>query len=197
MSKSILFMAMVLALGCGKENKVSNEDAQLKALRAQMVAARALGQAQALQIDGLVADITALNSTLTAIQLSLASVIVDVNDLPGQLATLQAQIDDLVATVNGLSVAQVGAQTDINSLSISIATLQGYHNIVSLVDPCGDAAGKVDEVLLRLSDGSLLASFSDSAAGLNTRFAVIGNGSYSTTDGTGCSFTVNNGVVAW
>lgn len=63
--------------------------------------------------------------------------------------------------------------------------------ISELVDPCGDAAGIHDEVLLRLANGQLLASFSDNANGLNTRFSLIGPGSYQTTDGSGCNFTIN------
>lgn len=67
-----------------------------------------------------------------------------------------------------------------------------------LVDPCGDTPGKTDEVLLRLANGQLLVSFSDNAAGLNTRFAVLSPGTYMTTDGTLCLFTVqNDGTVVW
>lgn len=67
---------------------------------------------------------------------------------------------------------------------------------VGLVDPCGDAPNTYDEVFLRLSNGTLLASFSQNASGLNTRFSVLVPGSYSTTDGDNCTFSVdNNGVV--
>ncbi len=62
---------------------------------------------------------------------------------------------------------------------------------VGLVDPCGDKPGVYDEVFLKLSNGLLLASFSDSASGQNTRFSVIVAGSYVTTDGSGCNFTVD------
>lgn len=62
---------------------------------------------------------------------------------------------------------------------------------VALVDPCGDAPGRWDEVFLRLSNGVLLASFSDNAAGYNTRFSVLTPGTYVTTDGDSCVFTVN------
>lgn len=69
---------------------------------------------------------------------------------------------------------------------------------VALIDPCGQTPGYVNEVLLRLADGQILASFSDSASGLNTRFGITGAGSYMTTDGTGCYFNVGaDGVVSW
>jgi hypothetical protein len=43
-----------------------------------------------------------------------------------------------------------------------------------------------------LSNGTILASFSDNISGYNTRWSVLVPGSYSTTDGDGCSFTVDN-----
>lgn len=66
-------------------------------------------------------------------------------------------------------------------------------SIVGIVDPCGDAPGIHDEVFLRLADNSLLASFSDNMDGTNTRFVVIDPGSYQTTDGDNCSFTIDAG----
>lgn len=63
--------------------------------------------------------------------------------------------------------------------------------LVSVIDPCGDSAGVYDEVLLQLSDGRILASFSDNAAGQNTRFSIIGAGSYVTTDGSSCHFSID------
>lgn len=63
--------------------------------------------------------------------------------------------------------------------------------LIDVIDPCGDAPGVVDEVLLQLSDGRILASFSQNASGLNTRFSIIGVGSYVTTDGSACHFSVD------
>lgn len=67
----------------------------------------------------------------------------------------------------------------------------GLDAIMEIVDPCGDAPGIYDEVLIRMNDGRLLASFSDAASGQNTRFSIIVPGSYVTTDGSNCHFTVN------
>jgi hypothetical protein len=61
---------------------------------------------------------------------------------------------------------------------------------IQIVDPCGDAPGIIDEVLLILPDGSVLASFSETVEGRNTRFAVIPPGTYMTTDGSKCVFTL-------
>lgn len=71
----------------------------------------------------------------------------------------------------------------------------GADAVVEIIDPCGDASGIWDEVLVRLASGQLLGSFSDNASGLNTRFAIIGPGSYQTTDASGCHFTVNNDLT--
>lgn len=63
---------------------------------------------------------------------------------------------------------------------------------VTVVDPCGDAPTVVDEVLLKLGDGTVLASFSDNANGANTRFSLLNPGTYMTSDGSNCVFTVSN-----
>lgn len=63
--------------------------------------------------------------------------------------------------------------------------------VVSIIDPCGDAPDIYDEVLLKLANGQFLASFSDNANGKNTRFALVPVGTYQTTDGSNCTFTIN------
>lgn len=70
---------------------------------------------------------------------------------------------------------------------------------VEIIDPCGDTPGKFDEVLVRLANGILLATISDSASGQNTRLGEIPYGtSWVTTDGTNCHITVlSNGTVTW
>lgn len=70
-------------------------------------------------------------------------------------------------------------------------------SIVSIYDPCGKglphaATYGQDEVFLAFANGVILASFSDNAAGLNTRFSVLRDGvGYMTTDGSGCQFNVS------
>lgn len=65
-------------------------------------------------------------------------------------------------------------------------------SVIQMIDPCGDYNGIYDEVLLKLGSGKILASFSDNANGQNTRFSVLSPGSYQTTDGSMCKFTVDN-----
>lgn len=67
----------------------------------------------------------------------------------------------------------------------------GQDAVLETIDPCGDAPGIVDEILIRLSNGRVLCSFSDQANGKNTRLSILPAGSYVTTDGSNCAFTVN------
>jgi len=67
-------------------------------------------------------------------------------------------------------------------------------SIVEIIDPCGAAAG-YNEVLLRLKNGTLLAHY---ASGNNQFLVVVPPGSYRTTDGSGCRFSVDqNYNVTW
>lgn len=62
---------------------------------------------------------------------------------------------------------------------------------VEVIQPCGPGSAQYKEVILRLADGSLLSSFSDNAAGQNTRLALLPDGDYVDTDGSSCSFSVS------
>lgn len=67
-------------------------------------------------------------------------------------------------------------------------------SVSEIIDPCGKQTS-FDEVILRLTNGQLLAHYSQ---GGNEFLSVIGPGSYRTTDGTNCNFTVNStGSVTW
>lgn len=66
-------------------------------------------------------------------------------------------------------------------------------DIVAILNPCGDAPGVYDEVFLKLRNGVVVASFSDSASGSNTRFAIVPtNTTHTTTDGDNCQFQIDN-----
>lgn len=64
------------------------------------------------------------------------------------------------------------------------------YTITSVVDPCGPQT-TYDEVLLKMSNGHLLAHFS---SGSNQFLTEIGPGSYVTTDGSHCYFSVDNNL---
>lgn len=67
----------------------------------------------------------------------------------------------------------------------------GTYSVAEIIDPCGQQAA-FDEVILRLTNGQLLAHYSD---GAKQFLGLIGPGSYVTTDGTSCAFTVNNDLT--
>jgi len=75
------------------------------------------------------------------------------------------------------------------------------YSIVDTINPCG-VNGSFDEVLLRLANGSVLASFSQNGSALTTRLVELVSGNYATTDSNSCSFsaTINNdgsGNISW
>lgn len=69
--------------------------------------------------------------------------------------------------------------------------IDGQDAILEVINPCGDGPG-VDEVILRLVDGSLLAWYKDKG------LFVLSPGNWITTDGQHCTFTVDvNNQVVW
>lgn len=61
---------------------------------------------------------------------------------------------------------------------------------VEPIMPCGNTVA-YKEVLLRLSNGQVLASFSENVQGLMTRLTLIPDGSYMDTDNSQCTFTLS------
>lgn len=77
-----------------------------------------------------------------------------------------------------------GADAPVNSMSI-----------VSLVDPCGDTVGIQDEIGLRLASGAIIFLFTDNVNGDNSRLSALTPGSYMTTDGSNCHFSLDGSGV--
>jgi len=103
------------------------------------------------------------------------------------MASLAARVMTLESQIG---TPTSGLQAMINSNTVQLLELQSNHNVTSLIDPCGDGPG-YDEIFLRTSTGKIIASFSDSSSGTNTRFAELtAGGPYQTTDGTHCTFSV-------
>ena len=68
------------------------------------------------------------------------------------------------------------------------------YTVTSIVDSCGKQAS-YDEVLLRMGNGDLMAHYSD---GSKQFITVIGPGTYLTTDGTSCMFTIHpDKTITW
>jgi hypothetical protein len=98
---------------------------------------------------------------------------------------------------NANGTVDVGIDNAIQSAEVcngADATVDNPFMPAALVNPCGDAPGIWDEIFLRLANGQLVASFSDNANGNNTRFSILTPGTYETTDGDNCMFTVDNSL---
>lgn len=63
---------------------------------------------------------------------------------------------------------------------------------VGIINPCGDAPNLQDEVFLKLQNGTILTSISENANGKNTRLSFLTQGTYITTDGDNCRFTIDS-----
>lgn len=62
--------------------------------------------------------------------------------------------------------------------------------VTRLLMPCGPLSSSYKEILLQMSDGSVIATFSNSISGDHTRLTVLPDGAYQDTDDSGCSFTL-------
>lgn len=71
------------------------------------------------------------------------------------------------------------------------------YSVVQVVKPCPTIGGSFPEVLLIMQDRSILASASENANGKNTRLSLLTPGTYSTTDGRSCTFTVGASTISW
>lgn len=65
--------------------------------------------------------------------------------------------------------------------------------ISAFIDPCGPE-GSFDEVIMQMTDGTLLTHYSHGGKQFLT---VLTDGNYQTTDGTKCNFSVSDGIVNW
>lgn len=149
-------------------------------------------------------DDTDLTGRVTDLEAKVASLESSRASMMSSITGLENNIADLIAADSSISTQLLGyvsrlsaAENSVALLTSSLLTLQENVNITEIVDPCGDTPNKYDEVLFKTSDGRYVGSFSDTAAGLNTRFSVLPNGSYVTTDATNCHFQVTNGGVIW
>lgn len=109
-------------------------------------------------------------------QEDLDALIVEVTTLRDLLLLIQ------VSVIENYEAAQMA----INDIVIRLAELETNLMVKELIDPCGDGPGH-DEVILRMTDGTLISYFEQS----NRRFLTkLGAGNYKTTDQQGCLFTI-------
>lgn len=218
MNKVIIILTTIMLTGCGMvENLQSRcESSDVKSVCELIVGSEDVEQNKEIEL---------LNRRLTDLAADFNSLSYGVNMMSSEVATLsslneslqfqmdqmivlnatgeynlQSQIDSLStqilsnnSAITSITTQLVLTQQDINDIVIDVAELSGYDGIKEVIDPCGDYPGGFDEVILRTTSGKLLAYFE---SGTKRFLSVIPVGSYSTTDGSSCGFTVNgSGMV--
>lgn len=161
------------------EAKDKEQDAAIKEFRGQLKAVQdqqemllyminSLSNMVGGQVQDLRDDVTLLAQGLSTLQGSMVN---------GYYS--KTQIDSFISTING----------DIQSFMSQLAVLQGYDTVTQIVSPCGITTGYY-EVLLRTAQGHIIAYFEKDGQRYLTPLAA---GTYSTTDGRGCTFTLQPG----
>ena len=118
---------------------------------------------------------------------------------PGGGSILAMALD--VTDRGSYSISDPNQQTMVicNGQQGASATVSGY-SPAEVIQPCGNSSS-YEEVLLRLSNGQVLAAFSENVSGLNTRLSLIPDGTFMTSDGTNCVFSLstdgNTRSVSW
>jgi hypothetical protein len=111
-------------------------------------------------------------------------------DLYTSLQANQHLIDQLRNSLTSLTQDQIAdIQFNVETLQVAYVQLVSEQKVVGLIDFCGEKPGAFNEVGLRLSNGDTLVFFESQG----NRFLTVlqPSRSYSTTDGTACSFTTN------
>lgn len=123
-----------------------------------------------------------------ALQAHIDSTATVLNALIQSALTLEAQYGQSEAAISAL-------QAQINLQQLTLAQLSTGLRVIDLIDPCGDGPG-YDEVLVRMSNGDLVAYFEQ---GSNRFLTVLTrNAYYRTTDAQGCNFYLGAaGTVSW
>lgn len=125
------------------------------------------------------------------------------DDLKDRVAILEKRLDNAYKSLDSLTYSIDNLEINQDQLEQAIAlnlvdianiesTLDGIgHSVTEIIDPCGDDVGEFDEVLLKMSNGDILAYFEQG----NKRFlsTLPDNGNFITTDKQGCQFSMVNG----
>lgn len=199
---TILVIAMAMLSGCGVMEGLGDgcQDSEGLESACHAVFGGAKDRDQDNQIDSIKKRLTSLESEVVVIRSEMDSQGQTINmlnvDLQNAIASNSASVASIQSQLTAAQAALVTQQTSLNAALTSIAVLQGNTSIIAVLDPCGVQGTNANEVLLKLTDGTLLASFSDSASGMNTRFSVLKDGNYVTSDGTLCFFTVTAGTLS-
>lgn len=121
-------------------------------------------------------------------------------DLKPEVADLEQSVSDLANRILDLEaeyeISQnqiLALEAELREVQVELAELAVGSRVEQYIDPCGDAPGQFDEVLLLMTDGTLVAYFED---GGRRFLSVLGDGNYQTTDAQKCRFSVVSGVYS-
>lgn len=157
----------------------ANQDAANKALAAEVVSIKQT-------LDNLIQDVSFIQSQLETNNVLLTLLRQDINANYDLIHALEV---NTIMLENRLDYQQV----IINSHQIELANLASEDTIVEYIYPCGKRTGYFDEVLLHTKSGKYIAYFENG----NKRFLTVlnDNVSYMLTDGSNCTFTLQNGQI--
>lgn len=122
-----------------------------------------------------------------------------ISELQSILETLAERVDfaeediselDTLVTDHGIDLS--GLKNRIDALQSRIVGLEGFRKIVQVINPCSYSK----EILLKLDNSQILGYF-ETGNGNNKKayLSLIEDGTYRTSDGTGCKFRVSGGTV--
>lgn len=127
----------------------------------------------------LLAQQSATNDELININNQINSVTSQLNVLQTNFNTQLTNLANQIITLNSQIVDMNG---DLVTLENSL-----QNSVTEIIDPCGDAPG-FDEVILKTKNGKFLAYFENGSKRFLTKLT---NGTFMTTDGSSCTFTVS------
>lgn len=121
----------------------------------------------------------------TALKEDVAKNEAEIARLQNEIANLQIAIQEYISIMDQ---ADVNLQDSIDALTVRVAELETQLGVIEIIELCDDGPG-YDEILLRLSDNTILAYFEIGSKRFLTRLIP---GTYITTDGTNCLFTITD-----
>lgn len=113
------------------------------------------------------------------------------DSLDKEVARLEDEIEELAEGAVDMVVQMDELEESLIESQMRIAELETGSQITEVIDPCGDGPN-FDEVLLRLSNGDIVAYFKES--GSREFLTVLQDGNYRTTDMQRCRFEIVGGT---
>lgn len=165
-----------------QDGEITGQQGQLDVIKQHMLTLQSQHDVLSSLVASLLLDVPddVEQSDLTPIYNNISSLMDSINTLNATLATQ--------TTVNtNVNTFITNTNNSVTSIMTQLSVLQGYNNITEIVAPCGVQSGWY-EVLLRTSQNQLLAYFEN---GGNRHLISLPPGSYVTSDGHNCHFTVN------